>query len=94
MTNDPQGRRPFSYTKSLREGLWQCARRNRLLNLLGRAHFGGQAGPVELTRFRRHISASSQKLLECQRVQQILMSYPRTEIYNVWHLYQAAILGA
>jgi hypothetical protein len=49
---------------------------------------------MELTRFHRHISASSAKLLERQRDQQACISNPRTEIYNFWNQYQAAILVA
>lgn len=35
---------------------------------------------VDLTRFRRHISASSTKLLECQRAQQVKMTVPADSI--------------
>ena len=35
---------------------------------------------VDLTRFHRHISASSTKLLECQRAQKVKMTVPADSI--------------
>ena len=35
---------------------------------------------LDLTRFRRHISASSTKLLECQRAQKVKMTVPADSI--------------
>jgi hypothetical protein len=49
---------------------------------------------MDLTRFHGHMLASKTKLLKRERAQQVYMSNPRTEIYNFWHLYQAAKLAA
>ena len=37
-------------------------------------------GNVDLTRFHRHISASSARLLECQLAQQVKMTVPADSI--------------
>ena len=37
---------------------------------------------LDLTRFHRHISAPSKKLLEYQRTQQVYMTNPKSKIYT------------
>ena len=37
---------------------------------------------LELTRFHRHISAPSKKLLEYERAQQVYMTNPKSKIYT------------
>ena len=45
-----------------------------LCNYLGVKHI------VDLTRFHRHVSAPSKKLLECQRAQKVKMTVPADSI--------------
>ena len=49
---------------------------------------------MDVTRFRRHKSTSSLKLLERKGAHLVKMSYPRTEIENFWNRCQAAKLVA
>ena len=49
---------------------------------------------VDLTSFHRHISASSTKLLERKRAQQVYLNYQRKEVYNFWNRYKATMLVA
>ena len=42
---------------------------------------------LELTRFHRHISAPSKKLLEYERAQQVYMTNPKSKIYTFCNRY-------